>query len=435
MGGRSERPSRISRRAALRGASAIGLAAASSVSTFNVVRAASNTIKIGYISLLSGIKADFGQADPFVIDLFKSYVKDGLKIGGKTYNVEFLLRDDQSDPNRAVELGNDLILRQQCDMVLSQDLVASIPVGNLADAQGVPMISTQGPWQAWMFARGSNPGKGFPYSFHFFWGADDVLNTFVDMWNSVKTDRVVGTLFADEPGGRAFGDPQRGLPPLLAKGNFKELSSGFFQLGSDDFSNQVATFKNGKADIVSGFCWPKHWATFWRQAAQASYKPEVCTVAGSFLFPADVSALGNGDGMSTEVWWTPDFPFKSSITGQSGKELATAYQNATKKQWVQTLGYTYALFEVALAALKAAADPTNKDAVRDAISKLTLDTVIGPVNFKDSHIKNVSTTFLAGGQWRKSKSGPFPYELLVVNNKLAPIIPIESDLKLMSQLS
>jgi len=90
---------------------------------------------------------------------------------------------------------------------------------------------------------------------------------------------------------------------------------------------------------------------------------------------------------------------------------------------------------VALAAFKSAGDPTNKDAVRDAIAALQLDTMVGPVNFKDSHIKNVSTTFLAGGQWRKSKSGPFPYDLLVVNNKLAPMIPVESDLKLLSQLA
>jgi branched-chain amino acid transport system substrate-binding protein len=424
----------IHRRTLLKGAAASGLAA-SGVSLFNVARAASNTIKIGYISLQSGIKADFGQADPFVVDLFKSYVKDGLKIGGKIYNVEFVVRDDQSDPNRAVEIGNELILRQQCDLMLSSDLVASIPVGNLADAQGVPMISTMGPWQGWMFPRGSNPGKGFPYSFHFFWGAEDVLNTFIDMWSSVKTNRTVGTLFADEPGGRAFGDPQRGLPALLAKAEFKEVASGFFQLGSDDFSNQVATFKNAKADIISGFCWPKHWATLWRQAAQAGYKPEVCTVAGTFLFPTAVAALGNGDGMSTEVWWTPNFPFKSSITGESAKDLVAAYEKASGRQWVQTLGYTYALFEVALAALKSAADPTSRDAIRDAIANLNLQTIVGPVNFKDTHIKNVSTTYLAGGQWRKAKSGPYPYDLLVVNNKLAPVIPTESDLKLLSQLT
>jgi len=435
MGKRSAGPSRISRRAALKGASAFGLAATSGVTTFNVARAASDTIKIGFINLLSGMKADFGQADPFVVDLFKSYLKGGLKIGAKTYNIEILMRDDQSDANRAVELANDLVLRQQCDLVLSADLIASIPLGNLADAQGVPMISTQAPWQPWMFARGSNPGKGFPYSFHFFWGSEGPLTTFIDMWNSVKTDRIVGTMFGDEPGGRGFGDPQRGLPALLAKSDFKEVSSGFFQLGSDDFSNQVAAFKNGKADIVSGFCWPKHWATFWRQAAQAGYKPEVCSVAGAFLFPTAVEALGNGDGMSTEISWTPAFPFKSSITGESCKDFAAAYQKASGRQWVQTMGYTYALFEVALAAFKSAGDPTNKDAVRDAIAALQLDTMVGPVNFKDSHIKNVSTTFLAGGQWRKSKSGPFPYDLLVVNNKLAPMIPVESDLKLLSQLA
>jgi branched-chain amino acid transport system substrate-binding protein len=432
---RSTRSSKIDRRTALKSAGAVGLVAASGVSLFNVARAASNTIKIGYISILSGMKANFGQADPFVIDLFKSYVKNGLQIGGKTYTVEFVVRDDQSDPNRAVEIGNDLILRQQCDMLLSQDLVASIPVGNLADAQGVPMISTQGPWQAWMFARGSNPGKGFPYSFHFFWGADDVLNTFIEMWNSVKTDRTVGTLFADEPGGRAFGDPQRGLPALLAKANFKEVASGFFQLGSEDFSNQVATFKNAKADVISGFCWPKHVAALWRQAAQAGYKPEACTVAGAFLFPTDVSSLGNGDGVSTEVWWTPAFPFKSSITGESAKDIAAAYQKTSGKQWVQTLGYTYALFEVALAAIKTAADPSDKDSIRDAIAKLNMQTIVGPINFKDSHIKNVATTYLAGGQWRKATSGPYPYELFIVNNKLAPVIPTQSDLKLLSQLA
>jgi branched-chain amino acid transport system substrate-binding protein len=165
------------------------------------------------------------------------------------------------------------------------------------------------------------------------------------------------------------------------------------------------------------------------------FRPQVCTVAGSVLFPADVAALGDGDGMSTEIWWTPKFPFKSSVTGESGAQLAAAYQRATGRQWVQTLGYTYALFEVALAALKRAADPTDKDAVRDAIATLSLETVIGPVNFKDSHIKNVASTLLAGGQWRKSKSGPYPYELLIVNNKLARAIPVEAELKLLSQLS
>jgi branched-chain amino acid transport system substrate-binding protein len=139
--------------------------------------------------------------------------------------------------------------------------------------------------------------------------------------------------------------------------------------------------------------------------------------------------------MSTEVWWTPSFPFKSAATGDACRQIADDYTKATGKQWLQTIGYTHALFDVAIAALKGAADPTNRDAIRDAIANLNVDTLVGPVNFKDSHIKNVSTTYLAGGQWLKSKSGPFPYDLSIVNNKLAPVIPVESDLKLLSQLT
>ena len=33
-----------------------------------------------------------------------------------------------------------------------------------------------------------------------------------------------------------------------------------------------------------------------------------------------------GDGLTTEIWWAPTYPFKSSLTGQSAQELADAYE-------------------------------------------------------------------------------------------------------------
>ena len=72
---------------------------------------------------------------------------------------------------------------------------------------------------------------------------------------------------------------------------------------------------------------------------------------------------------------------------------------------------------------------------RAAIGNLSVDTIVGPVRFKDSPVKNVSTTSMAGGQWRKTKGGRFPFELLIVYNATAPQIPIEAELKLLSQLS
>ena len=52
-----------------------------------------------------------------------------------------------------------------------------------------------------------------------------------------------------------------------------------------------------------------------------------------------------GDGLTTEVWWTPSHPFSSSLTRQSAKQLAASYETATKKQWTQPIGFSEALFE------------------------------------------------------------------------------------------
>ena len=82
--------------------------------------------------------------------------------------------------------------------------------------------------------------------------------------------------------------------------------------------------------------------------------------------------------------------------------------DATGKQWTQPLGYSHAIWEVGLAALASAADPKDKDSLKAAIANLSVDTIVGPVTFKDSPIKNVALTSLAAGQWRKTKNGRFP---------------------------
>ena len=143
----------------------------------------------------------------------------------------------------------------------------------------------------------------------------------------------------------------------------------------------------------------------------------------------------SGNGMSTEVWWSPSFQFESWIAGQSAKQLADEWERYTGTQWTQPLGYGHALWEVGLASLKGAADPHDKNAVRDSIAKLKVDTVVGSVNFKGSAIKNVAITNMAGGQWRKTKQGSrFPNQLLITTNETARHLPLDSEFKLRSQL-
>lgn len=394
-------------------------------------------IKIGYVTVLSGPRAPFGVADEWQLARIRTLLKDGLEVaGGKRVPVEIVLRDNQSDANRSLQVVQDLVLREKVDLMLVQDGDATTPAGQLCDVHGIPMVSTMSPWQAFMFARNGNLSKGFPFSFHFFWGADDVVKTFVAMWDAAKTNKQVGTLYIDNPPGQAFADPLRGMPGMLRSAGYKESTGGFFKLATDDFSNQVSGFKSAGAQIASGFMYESHFATFWKQAQQSGFKPEIVTMAAAFLFPSAMKALGAaGNGMSTEVWWTPSFPFKSSLTGQSAKDFAADWEKSTGQQWTQPLGYAHALWEVGLGALKTAADPRDRKSVRDALRELSLDTMVGKVDFKGSPIKSVAKTTLAGGQWRRAADGAkHPFELLVVDNTLARHLPLGDGLKLLSQL-
>ena len=427
------------RRTFLKSTGVVGVAAASSFGMATPTPAESRTIKIGYIGAQSGVGANFGEATPWTVDRVRAAVKDGVKIGGKSYAVELVIKDNQSDPNRSTVVSSELVLRDKCDLVLCFGGDPAAAMGELADTRRVPTISTMVPWTGWKFSRGATPEdlteKSFPYTFHFFWGAAEVVKNFLAMWNSVRTNKIVGTFYVDNPTGKAFANPKTGLPGGMVQHGYREVTGGFFKMATDDFTNQASAFKNASAEIVSGLVLPSHWATFWNQAAQAGYRPQVCTMAAAFLFASAITSLGpRGDGMSTEVWWTPKFPYKSSITGQSGRELATEWENTTGKQWTQPIGYAHAIWEVGLAALKSSGDPKDKEAVRTAIANLSVDSIVGPVRFKDSPVKNVSITSMAGGQWRKTKGGRFPFELLIVYNATAPQIPVEAELKLLSQL-
>jgi branched-chain amino acid transport system substrate-binding protein len=154
----------------------------------------------------------------------------------------------------------------------------------------------------------------------------------------------------------------------------------------------------------------------------------VVTLGKALLFPGAIEALGElGDGLTTEVWWSPSHPFTSSLTKQNAKALAEAYEAGARKQWTQPIGFAHALFEVAADALKRAKSLKAAD-VRDAVAATSVATVVGPVKWGgQGPMKNVSKTPLVLGQWVKGTARK--YDLVIVNNEAAPNIPADGKLK------
>jgi branched-chain amino acid transport system substrate-binding protein len=382
------------------------------------------TIKIGYVSPQTGALAGFGEADGYVVDAVKAKLGGGLMIGGTAYPIEIVVKDSQSDPNRAATVAGELINADQIDlMVVAHTPENANPVADQCEANGIPCISSVVPWQPYVLGRTNNDiTKSFKWTYHFFWGLEDIIAVFTDLWGQVDTNKRVAALWPNDGDGNAWGSPEVGFPPALAKAGYRISDPGRYQNGTDDFSSQISRFKEFDADIVTGVPIPPDWTNFWQQAAQQGFKPKVASVGKALLFPGAVEALGDiGEGMSTEVWWSPKHPFTSSLSGETAQRLADGYTAKTSKQWTQPIGFVHALFEVATDALKRAGGPDDKQKVVDAVKATNLDTIVGKIQWTGQPHPNVAKTPLVGGQWKKGTT--FKYEIVIVSNSAAPQIP------------
>ena len=390
---------------------------------------AADTIKIGFVTPLTGPLALFGEADKWTVEQMKQAFKDGISVAGKKYSVEIVIKDSQSNPNRAAEVASDLILKDKITlMVVSSTPETTNPVSDVCELNETPCISSVCPWQPWFFGRKGDPAKGFAWTHHFFWGLEDVIGNFTNGWKSVKSNKKVGGLFPNDGDGNAWGDKALGFPKPLAEMGFTLNDPGRYQNGTQDFSAQIAAFKKDGVEIVTGVMIPPDAKTFLTQAKQQGFNPKVITLGKALLFPVGIEALGDlGLGLTTEVWWSPSHPFSSSLTKQSAKDLAATYEKSSNKQWTQPLGFAHALFEVAADALKRAKSVKAAD-LRDAIAATDLDTIVGHVKWGGpGPFKNVSKTPLVLGQWVKGSK--HKVDLVIVNNETAKNIPTGGSLK------
>jgi branched-chain amino acid transport system substrate-binding protein len=431
----SRRNSTFTRRTFIKTSAAAGATFAAAPLAAPAVHAQARPIKLGYVSPQTGPLAPFAEADNFIIGGFRDSVKAGIRIGGATRPVEVIVKDSQSNPNRAAEVAKELIVRDKIDLMLVASTPETTnPVSTQCEIEEVACISTVAPWQPWFVGRQADPGGGppawkpFNYTYHFFWGLEDIIAVFTNMWGQVPTNKSVGGLFPNDGDGNAWGDKKIGFPPVLEQGGYKLTDPGRYQNLTDNFSAQITAFKNARCEILTGVVLPPDFTTFWKQALQQGFRPKVASVGKALLFPVAVEALGkDGHNLSSEVWWSPNHPFKSSLNGMSAKALADAYTGATKKQWTQPIGFVHALFEVASDVLKRTKEVGNAKATVEAIMATNLETVVGTIAWKGAGLppfaaKNVAKTPLVGGQWRLKDGSK--YDIVITDNKTAPAIPV-----------
>ncbi|MGM5058705.1 ABC transporter substrate-binding protein [Rhizobium sp. 814_E9_N1_1] len=392
----------------------------------------SDTLKVGFISPRTGPLGGFGETDGYVLDLARKALANGLQAGGKTWKVDILDQDTQSDPSRAGQLAKDLINNQAIDLMLAVSTPETInPVADACEAAGIPCLSTVMPWEAWYFGRGAKPGAPSPFkwTYHFGFGVEEFHKAYVSQWNLIETNKKVGVMYPNDADGNAI---RTHLAPALAKAGFTIVDPGAYETGTTDFTAQIALFRQEGVEIFNSFPIPPDFAAFWRQAAQQGLTQQIkiCQIAKTGLFPSDIEALGDlGLNIGSAAYWHKAFPYKSTLTGVSGTELADGYETASGKQWTQQLGASLALLDAGFDALKASTDVKSKEAVAKAISTLKTTTIAGKVDFTSGPVANVSPGPIIGTQWVKAAEGSkFALDYVVTENATDPNVPVGAKL-------
>lgn len=389
-------------------------------------------LRIGHVSPRTGPLAGFAEADDYILQAVGEKFGTGIANNGKNWTVEIISKDSQSNPNRAAEVASELILSDEVDIIVAASTPDTVnPVSDQAELNGTPCITTDCPWQPYFFGRGGAPDTGFESTYHFFWGLEDVIGAFLDLWGKSGVGKTVAGLFPNDADGNAWGDAELGLPKPLAAAGYALTDPGRYQPLSDDFSAQIAAFKEAGCEIVTGNMIPPDFGTFWTQAAQQGFAPKVVTIGKALLFPSVIEGLGDrGIGLTSEVWWSPNHPFSSSLTGVSSADLAGGYTAATGRPWTQPIGFKHALFEVVASVVSRAEDLEDPAAIIAAIAATDLATIVGPVNWAKGPVKNVTKTPLVAGQWQKDDKG---LDLKIVANATAPEIPVNGELQLLGK--
>jgi branched-chain amino acid transport system substrate-binding protein len=395
-------------------------------------------IKIAFIQPITGDLAEFATSDQWLLGKIRatSQYKSGFKIGGKTYPVEITSYDTQSDPTRAGQIASQAILSDNVDLILTSSTPETAnPVSTAAEKYGTPCVSGNVPWQSWYANLGGNPTPGKStfkpkWNSMYFLGVNDLALAFIPMWNRIQkqlgTDKVVGCTFPNDPDGNAF----RAAWPIFAKqAGYTLIDPPAYTDGLTNYSSMIDMFISDKCDFFTNVPLPPDFNVMWKQAAQLGYKPKLATVAKVLLFPTDVTALGDlVINVATDAWWTPNMPWKSTLTGETCQDIANQFQSDTNGQWVQSLS-NYSLFEVAYAAFSTVNNPHDKAELMTALTSVNIEGIAGQLDWTSSKnpAPNVVDTPCVGVQWKKGTT--YPYEMYVVDNTLMPNVPLTGTLE------
>ena len=364
-------------------------------------------LTVGVVYPATGSLAAFGDGTEEMYNYAVDQINEagGVELDGTTYDIELVFADSESDATKASEAANNLITNKGVQIMMTAKTAdTTVPVAAACERAGVLCLSVDTPDEAWATSD-------YETSYHAGFNTENELSCFADAWDLAGLEGgTVGVMHATDTEGQTM---INAITEYAESRGYTVYDPGAYTSGATDYTSIINNLKNEGCDAVVGVMLTSDFSTFYSQLKSSGYMPEIVTVAKATLFTADVDAIGAdglASGLVSEVWWTVDHPYTSSISGQTCAEIGDVWMEIVDgyDYAPATAGYDYANVEILYNVLTQAGT-LDIDALCETCDNLDVDTIIGNVNFNEDHY---SVQSLCTGQWIYNDDGTWSQNII-----------------------
>ena len=315
-------------------------------------------VKIGVALSQTGNLAE--SADPYfkALEVWREQANARGGLQGK--KIEFVVYDDRSDPATSARLYERLITSDKVDFLMSSLGSATAAAGSaVAEKHKTVMINGGG-------AAEAIQSRGFQYVFQTaarISSYADGVPPLMKKYN-IKTMALVSRDYA------AARDIDKDLRADAERSGEKVVLSEYFPAGTTDFSSQIAKGRQVQPDLWVGLLYPNEAIETVKQFHAANYSPKFFVANGVSQDDFIKSAGKDAEyalGLSL---------YEPSLRTAGNAEFVKAYQAKYGAQPGYYSAFGFVAGTVLEAAVKAAGS-TDTEKVREKLTTLELDTVMG----------------------------------------------------------
>lgn len=333
-------------------------------------------VTLGASVQLTGPVANTGRyykdAYEFAVDRINA--AGGVKVGAEQRKIALKILDNQSDVNLSVRQYVQLLGQDKVNFLLgpfaSNFVLAD---SSVAEKNRVPMVQGGG-------ASDQIYARGYKYIFGTLAAASDYFGSTIEAMTKLDPrPQTVALLYADD----AFDvSVAQGTRELLKKAGLKTVLDERYSTNASDFAALLSRIRSTQADAVLVAGHETEVLNFVRQAKSLDVRPKLYSFTVGVPSADFRQALGkDANGASGMTAWLPSAQLKDRWFGD-----AERFAHAWKAKFGYEPDYHaasgVATVEALVNAIEAAGS-TDPQQVRDALARVSFDSLYGRVAFND----------------------------------------------------